>query len=185
MACATIHLAIAKKYLEKHKNFNYRDVISGTLYPDDAINQEESHYTDLTRGDDVISHVNGKVNLYAFLQDHKSLNDYELGWFLHLVTDYLFFQECFPKSYLLKISYEEFKNDLYYAYKHLNSYLEQNYNITSDDYIDHPNQYYSGVNYEECILPIDLVNNFINRVSSIDINAYIKKIEKFKKNVKP
>ena len=40
MACATIHLAIAKKYLEKHTTLNYRDVIAGTLYPDAADNND-------------------------------------------------------------------------------------------------------------------------------------------------
>ncbi len=185
MACATIHLAIAKKYLEKHPTLNYRDVISGTLYPDAADNNDESHYTNLNRGNDNISHVRGKVSLYSFLKNHKYLNDFELGWFLHLITDYLFFEECFDTEYLLENSYEQFCKDLYFAYIHLNLYLSEKYNITKDDYIDYPSEYYSGVSYKECILSKDLIDTFINRVSSIDIEKYIKKIQKTRSNVKP
>ena len=108
MACATIHLAVAKKYLEEHKELNYDKVIAGTLYPDAASNNDESHYTNKSRESDNVSHVRGKVNLYAFLKEHEILNEFELGWFLHLVTDYLFFKECFSDEYLLNNSYEDF-----------------------------------------------------------------------------
>lgn len=43
MACSTIHLAIAKKYLKNHRKLNYEKVIVGTLYPDEILNNNESH----------------------------------------------------------------------------------------------------------------------------------------------
>ncbi len=107
------------------------------------------------------------------MKDHEYLNDFELGWFLHLITDYLFFEECFDTEYLLENSYEQFCKDLYFAYGHLNLYLSDKY------------EYYSGVPYEECILSRDLIDTFINRVSSIDLEKYIKKIQKIRSNVKP
>jgi len=73
MACSTIHLAVAKQYLEKHQQFNYEKVIAGTLSPDASSNNDLSHYTALNRGSDNVSHVRGKVNLYAFLKEHKTL----------------------------------------------------------------------------------------------------------------
>lgn len=185
MACATIHLAIAKKYLEIHTTMNYRDVIAGTLYPDATSNNDKSHYTNINRGNDNVSHVRGKVNLYEFLKDHKSLNDFELGWFLHLVTDYLFFEECFTEEYLLNNSYEDFCKDLYFAYDHLNLYLSEKYNITENDYKDYPSEYYYGKVYEDCILPKEMIDEFINRVSIIDLEKYIKKIERYQNNIKP
>ena len=119
------------------------------------------------------------------MKDHEYLNDFELGWFLHLIIDYLFFEECFDTEYLLENSYEQFCKDLYFAYEHLNLYLSDKYNITEDDYIDYSSEYYSGVPYEECILSRNLIDTFINRVSSIDLEKYIKKIRKDKRNVKP
>jgi len=185
MACATIHLAITKKYLEKHKDLNYEKVIAGTLYPDATEDNNKSHYTDTKRGNDNISHVRGKVNLYAFLKEHKSLNDFELGWFLHLVTDYLFFLECFTEEYLLNNSYEVFCKDLYFAYDHLNLYLSEKYHITENDYKDYPSEYYPGKTYEDNILPKEMIDEFIIKVSSIDLDKYIKKIEKYQSNIKP
>jgi len=185
MACATIHLSIAKKYLQKHPNLNYEEFIAGTLYPDVAEDNDKSHYTDINRGTDNVSHVRGKVNLFAFLESHPEMNDFEKGWFLHLVTDYLFFLECFSEAYLLSITYDEFCKELYHAYSCINSYLEEKFDLNEDYYKAYPSAYYPEIPYEECILPINLVDEFIERVSKIDLEKYIKKIQKFKTNIKP
>lgn len=185
MASATIHLAIAKKYLENHQNLNAEKVITGTLYPDATKNKDQAHYTNPNRGKDNLSHLQGKVNLYAFLSEHKTLDDFKLGWFLHLVTDYLFFKECFTIEYLQNHSYEEFCKDLYYAYNHLNLYLTQKYHITKEDYKAYPTEYYPGVPYENCTLSKEMIDAFINKVSKIDLDEYIKKIQKHQSNVKP
>lgn len=185
MACATIHLAIAKKYLKNHTGHNYEKLISGTLYPDAAQNKDITHYTNKNRGSDNISHVRSKVNLYAFLGEHKVLDDFELGWFLHLVTDYLFFEECFTTKYLEENSYETFCKDLYFAYSCLNSYLSEKYAITENDYKNYPSEYYPGIPYQECILQSKMIDEFIERISIINIPSYINKIKINKKNIKP
>ena len=180
MASATIHLAIAKKYLEKHNELDYEKVIAGTLYPDATKDSNKTHYTEAYRGKDNLSHVRSKVNLYNFLNENKSLDNFKLGWFLHLVTDYLFFEECFTEEYLLNTSYNDFCRDLYFAYDHLNLYLTQKYQISKDDYKDYPSEYHQGLPYENCILSKDAVDAFINRVSSIDLDKYIKKYKNIK-----
>lgn len=185
MACATIHLAIAKKYVEKYPELDYEKVMAGTLYPDAAEDNDKSHYTEVNRGSDNVSHVRSKVNLYEFLKEHKNLNDFELGWFLHLVTDYLFFKECFTEEYLLNNSYENFCKDLYFAYDHLNLYLSEKYQLTKEDYKEYQSEYYTGVPYEDCILPKEMIDVFIDRVSSIDVKKYIEKIEEYRENVSP
>lgn len=112
-------------------------------------------------------------------------SDFELGWFLHLVTDYLFFEECFSEEYLLQTSYQEFCKDLYHAYDCLNLYIEEKYNITEHDYEAYPSEHYSGIPYEECILKKSDIEDFIEQVSSIKLETYIKKIKEHRKNVKP
>lgn len=185
MACATVHLAIAKKYLDKNNNINYEEFMAGTLYPDAATDNDKTHYTDLNRGKDNVSHVRGKVNLSAFLDCHESLSDFELGWFLHLVTDYLFFEECFTTEYLLNNSYEKFCQDLYFAYSCLNSYLTEKYDIKDTDYKNYPSENYPGIPYEDCLLSKEMIDDFIERVSSIDLKDYIMQIKENKKNIKP
>lgn len=113
------------------------------------------------------------------------MDDFELGWFFHLVTDYLFFEECFTEEYLLNNSYKDFCKDLYFAYDHLNLYLSEKYHITEDDYKDYPSEYYPGKPYENCILTKDMIDAFIKEVSSIDLDKYIMKIKKFQSNIKP
>lgn len=185
MACATIHLAIAKKYLDNHKELDYEKFIEGTLYPDAVEDKDKSHYTDKNRGSDNISHLRGKVNLYSFLKEHENIESFERGWFLHLITDYLFFEECFTTEYLLKNSYSDFCKDLYFAYNCLNLYISEKYNIIEEDYKSYPSEHYSGIPYQNCILSLEMIDDFIERVSSINLDNYIMKIKQNKKNIKP
>ena len=185
MASSAIHLAVAKKYFQKNNILNYEKFIAGSLYPDASDNKDQTHYTDSNRGNDNISHVRSKVNLYSFLKERKELDDFELGWFLHLVTDYLFFEECFSAQYLLENSYKKFCEDLYFAYNCLSSYISDKYNITKDDYNSYPSEYYPGSEYKDCILTKGMIDEFIERVSSININEYIKLIKITKVNINP
>ena len=97
----------------------------------------------------------------------------------------MFFEECFTEEYLLNTSYNDFCRDLYFAYEHLNLYLTQKYRISKDDYKDYPSEYYQGLPYEKCILSKETVDAFINRVSNINLDKYIKKIQKKQGNIKP
>lgn len=152
MASSAIHLAVAKKYYERNNIYDYDNFIAGSLYPDAADDKNQAHYTDSNRGTNNVSYLQSKVNLYSFLKGRKELNDFELGWFLHLVTDYLFFDECFSKEYLLENSYEKFREDLYFAYNCLEKYVSDKYNIDKNDYKSYPSEYYPGFEYKECIL---------------------------------
>lgn len=186
MASSPIHLAIAKMYIERNSNLNKEEVLKGTLYPDTIKDKNISHYADLSkRGKDSVSNLQGKVNLYSFLLEHPSLNDFEFGWFLHLFTDYLFFDECFTKEYLLTHTFEEFRKDLYYSYDCLTDYLISKYNITMEDYTIYPNEFFPGKGYKPCLFSKEMIDDFIYRCGSIDIDSYVKKIVLVKGNVKP
>lgn len=186
MACSSIHLAVSKLYLEKSKiKVNRYKVLKGTLYPDTVKNKDFSHYTDLNRGKDIVSHLQGKVNLYNFLLEDPILNDFELGWFIHLITDYLFFDECFSREYLLSHSYDEFRKDLYFSYDCINQYITSKYNITMEDYTIYPSEFYPGREYGECLFTKEMLDDFIERVSSINLELYKAKILKNRGNVKP
>ena len=187
MASSAMHLAIAKKYLEKNKdkNFDYKKVMAGSLYPDATNDKDKTHYTMAERGNNNVTHLASKVDLYAFLNDNAVLDDFKLGWFIHLITDYLFFSECFTEEYLLSHSYEQFRSDLYFAYDCLGKYLSEKYELTIEDYESYPSEYYEGSYYQESIFSKDLIDSFIERVSSVNIKEYIDKIRNAKGNVKP
>lgn len=187
IASSSIHLAISKTFLLNNPGKNYNSLLAGTLFPDTVNNKDISHYTDLNRGKDNISHLRGKVNLYNFLRSRQEiLTDFVFGWFIHLVTDYLFFDECFSEEYLLTHTYQEFRQDLYFAYDHLNSFIYRKYNILITDYEAFPLKYHEGLlEYQNCIFTKEMIVNFIEKVTSIDFDEYIIKIKLYKKNVKP
>lgn len=185
MASSVIHLAVAKKYVQENPKWDAEKVYAGVLYPDTVKDKAISHYTDANRGSDNISHLKGKVNLFSFLQDHKNMDDFEMGWFIHLFTDYLFFDECFSKEYLIETSYDDFRRDLYYAYDRVNTYLSEKYGITDEYYKAFPEENYPGRDYEECIFSKDMLDSFIERAGSIDLDRYIQAILKRGGNLKP
>lgn len=185
MASLAMHLAVAKKYIEEHNHLNYEEFIKGTLYPDLDENWIGLHYTKGPITGEFATVVYDKVDLYAFLMDHPELNDFELGHFLHLVTDYLFFLECFDGDYVRNTKYEDFHKELYHSYDSLDSYLISKYNIVKSDYKGYPTQHRSGMPYEEGLISKELIDCFIKRVSSIDLEKYIDKIRKFKDNIIP
>mgnify|MGYP006332863541 CR=1 FL=1 len=83
--------------------------------------------------------------------------------------------------------------DLYYSYRLSNPYLEEKYDIHSLNLDDVMNQNIkqtlkrmhvdnsNGFN----LLPKEKMDNFINKMSKLDLNSYIEKIKKENKNVFP
>ena len=67
----------------------------------------------------------------------------------------------------------------------MNLYLTQKYRISKDDYKDYPGEYYQRLPHKNYILSKETVDTFINRVSSIDLDKYMKKIQKHQGNIKP
>ncbi len=186
MASSGMHLAVAKEYLKKYNNIkNTKDFLNGTLYPDSVQDKVLTHYTTPSKNANLVKYLQNKVNLFEFLQKHPDLTDFELGWFLHIVTDYLFFDEMFSDEYLENVSYKKFKDDLYFSYSCLRDYLAKKYDVTKADYIDYPNLYFDGGKYEPCLISKNSLDKFIERVCSIDLEKYIQKIIEAKNNIKP
>lgn len=136
MASALIHMAVAKRVNER-LNRNEKHLLLGTIAPDIGkdlnIPREISHFTDSFKD---------TPNLQLFYNKYKNdLNgDYELGYFIHLIVDVLWFEEFLinyrnQNNYFLKngekiyITEEEFCRLLYNDYTNLNSQLLDYYNM--------------------------------------------------------
>lgn len=136
MASVLIHMAVAKR-VNKRLNRNEKNLLLGTIAPDIGkdlnIPREISHFTG---GSEVTP------NLDLFYNKYKNdlTADYELGYFIHLIVDVLWFEE-FLKNYrdqnnfILKngekiyISEEEYCKLLYNDYTNLNSQLLDYYDM--------------------------------------------------------
>lgn len=157
MAGYVIHLAIAEEYLKKHKDVkeDYDEFIKGVIYPDSVTDKSLTHY----------GIKSSKVILKDFLQDNEINNSYMRGYFLHLITDYLFYNK-----YL-----EKFTKDIYNDYDILNKRLIEKYNVVLPENIQNNVFYEDG---ETKILIMELAIKIIDEISDLNLNAVEKEIRK-------
>ena len=157
MAGYVIHLAIAEEYLKKHKDVkeDYDEFIKGVIYPDSVTDKSLTLY----------GIKSSKVILKDFLQDNEINNSYMRGYFLHLITDYLFYNK-----YL-----EKFTKDIYNDYDILNKRLIEKYNVVLPENIQNNVFYEDG---ETKILTMELAIKIIDEISDLNLNAVEKEIRK-------
>lgn len=168
---------------------------NGLVDPDLAEDKDKSHYTDMHENslEDIIDHLAKKVKLNKYIEKEYDGSDYQKGIFLHLITDYIFFNAFLDKDYLRNITYKEYCDDLYFSYGEIDSYIVDKYKI---DYRNMKKELQANINNnkkdnhlqsttKKNILDPILVSNFIERVSDIDLEEYKEKIMKNGKNILP
>lgn len=186
MASFNIHLAIGIRYLEKTKSIqNEKDFFKGIIAPDLVYDKKVSHYTGIFDKQDLLKYLSKKVQLNEYLKNENIDSDYSKGVFLHLITDYLFFNNFIDYTYLSTTPYSEFCKDLYYSYYITNEYLENKYKIDYSEFIAEMNNTIEKDKKEKNtidneikknILPLVELDNFIEYVSNIDLENYKNKI---------
>lgn len=152
-----IHLAVAERYLEKHKekNEDYNEFIEGVIYPDSTKIKSETHYGPRS----------SESNVYEFLKEHELNNSFEKGYFLHLLTDYLFYNR-----YIDKVS-EKIYND----YDVLNDLLIEKYHVVLPEKVK--GQVFSKKG-ELYILSMELLDRLIENISDMDLDQVSIDIKK-------
>ena len=155
MAGYVIHLAVAQEYLKKHSDIkeDYEQFIEGVIYPDSVSDKSLTHY----------GSKSSKVILKDFLKENRIEDSYKRGYFLHLVTDYLFYNK-----YL-----DIFTKDIYNDYDILNKFLIEKYNVKN------PNKVQNQIFYKEGdtkLLTKELSEKVIDEISNLDLNIIEKEI---------
>lgn len=194
MASFNIHLAVGIRYVEKQETIkDIESFYKGIVDPDLADDKKASHYSGSRNKENILLYLENKVLLNEFLKKENIDTDYQKGIFLHLITDYLFFNNFFDKEYLKNISYEEFCKDLYYSYAKTNKYLEEKYKIDDSKYKEKINnnikkdykEKNASSEFGNNILPFSKLDEFIEYISDIDLIKYKDEIIKNNKNVLP
>lgn len=143
MASAVIHMAVAKKVNEVLKLENENHFLLGSISPDIAKMVGSQRYLShfINEDDKEITSV---PNIDNFLTKYKQylVKPYELGYFIHLLTDVLWFQEYLPnladeKKYIIyakdgtpiKFSHDEYTEILYNDYTRINRDIMDYYNM--------------------------------------------------------
>lgn len=149
MAGYVIHLAVAEAYIKKHpEDINdYNKFIEGVIFPDSVSDKSLTHYGEKS----------SKVNLKWFLEEKEINDDYNKGYFLHLVTDFIFYNkllECFSK-------------DIYNDYDILNKNLQERFDVKIPENIKENVFYKEG---ETKILELESIIKFIEEVSEYKLS---------------
>ena len=156
-----IHIAIAKEYLRKHRDIeNEGEFIKGTIYPDLVEDKTKTHY--------------GKSPTYTDLKQYLLQNDFNSsfnkGSFLHLVADYLFYNQ-----YLRNIPRKESKEIIHNDYDIINRILIEKYDISLFEEIKKYIFYKDG---QPKILTLDLIERVIEEISNMDLEVIRKEVLK-------
>lgn len=151
-----IHIAIGQEYLRKHKcKVDYDDFIKGNIDPDLTNTKSMTHY--------------GKSPAYTslkeFLKNNTIDSSINKGRFLHLITDFLFYNH-----YLDRISKEILHND----YDLTNKDIINKYNVILPEYIK---QYVFEKEGNPEILNFQLAMKIIDEISELDMDKIKQEIE--------
>ena len=138
MASAIIHLCVAKeinKYLKMDENY----LLLGSIAPDISKQigetKEISHFLDHSNEDDI-------PNIDRFLSKYRSElnNPFEMGYFIHLLTDkywfrdyvYKFIERYTSDKIKKNVTYTALKDLIYNDYTNLNITLIDNHSLNLD-----------------------------------------------------
>ena len=178
MASSMIHICVAKeinKYLKKDE----KKLLIGSIAPDIAkqINEKKTKSHFLDNNDDI-------PNIERFLTKYKNYlsDDFVIGYYIHLYTDYLWFKYFIPNfikgDYIytidgkkIELSDEKKTEYIYNDYTNLNIKLIDEYNLDLS-------MFYEEVpNLENIIeeIPMDKINIIIDKAGLIIKNTKEKK----------
>ena len=170
-----IHIATAKKYIEKHKTEikNEEEFIKGVIAPDmneklDGPSEDKSktHYGKW-----------GKYEVTTYID--KFLNDTSIdmskdfwkGYFLHLLADHYFYNKYFKEEHQEMIK----NNDrFYYDYDCLNKELIEEYKI---EVLDNIKEFMNFFDAEPKYLKKSKLVDFINQIANMDIEEKVETIK--------
>jgi len=156
-----IHLAVAKKQMKLDNIENEEEFIKGVIAPDLLKKQGiQSHYG-------VNFH---KPDWKKFFESHDLKTDYNKGFFLHLITDYIFYNEYLG----------EWTPKIYDDYDILNGSLINKYNLKIPKEIEN---YIGTLNKPLTILNLNDIITFIETIGNISLESLYQKYvgERFEK----
>jgi hypothetical protein len=124
-------LAIAKRYLEKNPSLikDEQAFYDGNIAPDLSSSKNTTHYSLPRIEGNLLSHMKNKVGI-ASVYRLPIDTDFEKGVFLHLLTDYVFYNFYFDKTAFKNYPPNKFTIDLYASYNYTNPALAEKYKIS-------------------------------------------------------
>ncbi len=180
MASAIIHLAIAKELENKLEIDDHKDYFLGSIAPDIAkqigMPKSTSHFSHNSRND--IPDINLFVKRYPTFK----YNSFNLGYFIHLYTDKIWYEEIMTKisngesiklldGTTINTSKEEISQLIYSDYTNLNKDLIDEYNLDLSLFYEEFKVPDTSINE----IPINKLDILINKMGIIIENSQKEK----------
>lgn len=178
MASSLIHICVAKE-LNKYLKRDERQLLIGSIAPDVAklvgMPKDRTHFIDYEKN---------IPNLDKFLDKYKSYldNDFVLGYYIHLYTDYIWFKTFIPnlleENRILKLNNktEKFDEETFLKYVY-DDYASINPKLIDDYELDLKIFYEEIPKIDDIIteIPIDKIDIIINKAGLLLIESKEKK----------
>ncbi len=174
MASSMIHIAVANE-INKVLKRNNKHILIGSIAPDITkhigMTKKDSHFQDT---DEDLPHLDKFLNKYRY-----NLNDdFALGYYIHLYTDYLWFKYFEPDFYKNGVIYKldgtienipfEKKRDYFYNdYTNLNIKLIDKYNMDLSIFYEEVPKFKNIIKE----IPMDKIDIIINQAGIIIENT--------------
>ena len=150
-----IHLAVGKVYSENNRIRDLESFEKGIIMPDLSKDKAQSHY----------GPYSSSPGLDKFINEKGIEDSFNEGYFLHLLTDYYFYNKFL----------EEWKPEIYSDYDKLNEELIKKYGIKLPEEIKDKVNFKDG---ELKILNKEMIYKFVETVGKINIRGIITQKEK-------
>ena len=177
MASAIIHLCVAKK-INSHLNMNETELSLGAIAPDIAKQigetKNKSHFLRENESEEIPPHYD------LFIKKYKDeLNKpFELGYLIHLMTDYYWFRDFIPKMISdykdsNDLNYISLKTLVYGDYTSLNQRLLDDYQLDLyyfQNEIDYPKSKIDEI-------PMDKLNILVEKMGLLIQDMNVKRLK--------
>lgn len=179
MASAVIHLCVAKKINEKLK-MNEKELFLGSIAPDISkqVNEPKTKSHFLTSSEEDIP------NVFEFLDKYKDklYKPFNMGYFIHLYTDKIWFAEFLRSKYydkfiklidgtVINVSQQEKLDIIYNDYTNLNVYLLDKYDLDLSLFYEK----FVMPNTDIDEIPVDKLQILLDKMGLIIMNSKEKK----------
>ena len=176
MASSLVHIAIAKKVLEKVEVKDQKDYFLGAIAPDIAkqigLNRDISHFIINSEVD--VPNTNIFIKRYPYFK----YNSFDLGYFTHLYADKIWFGEFLPNRVqncsiklldgtIMKTSPQEITQMIYADYTNLNTIIIEKYDLELSLFYEEFRV--PKTNITE--IPVDQLDILINKMGILIENA--------------
>ncbi len=168
MACLAMHLAIAKKYVQNNPSLDFEVYQKGAYLPDVSSDKFNAHYGIKIPVKTVKDMLDSKIDIKRCAQDLDLTIELNRAVFLHLVTDYLFYNFVYSEELETKTP-EQITQMMYQDYDYVTDYVVKKFDITIPQEISHLVQSKSG-NIKSMFFDPESTDKFVKLASQFNLD---------------